>query len=649
MALKSRFLQISDILMFEYIMHEGPNNADESNPTSFIYTKLKNNHTLLLSPISYECVRTLDEESKEKYKILKDPLSINTLNHTVVPTDKNDSMFFHFLDPDYKYIDDTIMNGIYYNQIKPRQYNKHMLNPFSDNGAPLECYYSNITDVRWDSARLYFVNGYDFSNIYGIYMRISVSGNDIKDSKGNIIEKDRLIDLCDIFINKSNFYKLCKYSLNPTMFGNNIYDRYIEVNVACVWDLIQNRYNHDKHFDTEFFENLNIKDDSNIRLSFAYITEEDMSTRILDLNEYTDTDKAKFPSVDTDQIVLEFTRSSVLNGIIPRVDLNSDNLGAYIAECQDMPYLIFYATWRDKPLTAHTVWSFNKGIRLYDRSLIRDDYDEVIGDDYLPEYDMKKWLVIHEIKCSFCMADHVVKEETYSMTQIFANDTDTNKFYYRPIIFDEAVGLYIDNVQIVYTMRLVNSHDKIQFVKVSTLSLYGNMSRYYVKGTSLRTTDLTPYKIYNKIIEQKHENVQNVNNNIKTKYIKVFYNSTEVVLDNQGNIVNGEYNYILNMSQAPKSYKFVFKTLGNNGTYSYMDMSNGYYKILFKDANNGDNLIDPTFSTNMNLYIGEVEFNFNMTMLNKLMEVEEDKRKMSIVAYNEDGSVSSMFDFMYTI
>ena len=648
MALKSRFLQISDIMMFEYVMHEGPNNADESNPTSFIYTKLKDNHTLLLSPISYECVKTIDEKSNDKYKIMKNPLSINTLNHTVVPSDAQDSMFFHFLDPDYKYIDESIMNDIYYNQVKARMYGKHMLNPFNNNSAPLENYYSNITDVRWDSARLYFVNGYDFSNIYGIYMRISVSGNDIKDINGKIIETDRIIDLCDIFINKSTFYKLCKFSINPTMFGNNIYDRYIEVNVACVWDLIKNKYNHN-HYDTELFEALNINDDTQIKLSFAYITEDDMAMRILNLNEYTDADKYEFPNIDKDNIVLDFTRSSVLNGIIPRVDLNSDNLGAYISECHDMPYLIFYATWRDKPLTAHTVWSFNKGIRLYDRSLIRDDYEEEVDDDYKPEYDMKKWLVIHEIKCSFCMADHVVKEETYSMTQIFVNDTDPNKFYYRPIIFDEAVGMYIDNVQIVYTMRLVNSHDKIQFVKISTLSLHGNMSRYYVKGTSLKIADLTPYKVYNKIIEHKHESIHNQNGAQKTKYIKVFYNSTEVVLDDQGNVVNGEYNYTLNVSQAPKSYKFVFKTLGSNGTYSYMDMSNGYYKLFFRDEGGNNNLIDPTFSTNMNLYVGELEFNFNTSMINKMLAVSEEERKMSIVAYNEDGTVSSMFDFMYSI
>ena len=67
-------------MMFEYVMHDGPNNADESNPTSFIYTKLKDNHTLLLSPISYECVKTSDGE-KDKYKILKDDFPIHKEYH----------------------------------------------------------------------------------------------------------------------------------------------------------------------------------------------------------------------------------------------------------------------------------------------------------------------------------------------------------------------------------------------------------------------------------------------------------------------------------------------------------------------------------------------------------------------------------------
>ena len=629
--------------MFEYVMRGEKDNDlinNIQNPSSFIYTRLKDGHTLLLSPVSYECELTVDQETgKEYYKKLKEPYTINTINHTVVPKDAQDSMFYMFLDPDYKYIDESIMNQIYYNQLKIKQYDKYMSNAFDSNGAPLEDYFASIPDVRWDHARLYFVNGYDFSNVYGIYIRITVDGDDTQ------FEKNRQIDLCDLFINKSTFYKLCKFSVNPTMFGNNIYDRYIEISVPCLYDLIKGKY---KDYDgLNFFSVLKIKDDTNVRLSFAYILEEDAETSKLDYKDYKDYEE-EFPSIVNDEVNLDFTRSSVMNGVIPTGDMNSDYLGAYIAEFSDAPYLIFYATWRDKPLTSSIVWQFNKGIRLYDRSLIRDDYDIEVDDDTVVDYDIRKWMVVHDIKCSFCMGDHVVKEETYSMTQIFVSDKDPDKFYYRPIIFDQPVGMYIDNVQIVYTVRLINAHDKIQFVKIATLSLYGNLSKFYAKGTTLGTSELTPYKIYNKIIEQKHESVYGNNGPQKTKYIKVFYDSTDVVVDDNGTPTAGSYNYTLTVSQAPKTYKFVFKNMAPNGTYGYMDLSNGYYKLLFKDAENNDNVIDPTYSENMNVYVGELEYNFSAAMVNKMLAVDEGNRKMSIVTYNEDGSVSSMFDFMYT-
>ena len=51
----------------------------------------------------------------------------------------------------------------------------------------------------------------------------------------------------------------------------------------------------------------------------------------------------------------------------------------------------------------------------------------------------------------------------------------------------------------------------------------------------------------------------------------------------------------------------------------------------------------------MNLYVGELEYNLNSSVLNRMSAVEETERKMSIVVQNEDGTVSSMFDFMYSI
>lgn len=669
MQKKTRYLQISDIIMFEIdLLGEGdPCNIEW--PSSFLTTRLKDGHVLLYSPIAYECARIPDDSQKGyKYKPLKDPLSINTLNHLAVPADEQCSEWYTFLDPDYRYVNKDIENDILHSQIKARQYDVHEVteeytengetksrtirkqytkNAFRFNSAPLETYYSQISDVRWDTAKLYFVNGYDFSNIYGFMMRIYVERNPRRDASGNIVmdESTRYLDLCDIFITKADFYNLVKYMANPIIFGNNIYDRYIEVNFACLYDLIKLNEERPENSNSLAGE-LDIKPDTTIKLSFAYILEDDVMQ--IDRLQYTNAEKIEYDINDTnDKVNCTFTRSSVLNGTIPKDEINSDHLGAYIAECTDAPYLVFYATWRDKPLTKGIVWQFNKGIRLYDTSLIKKEYDYEVDRDYEVNHDMRKWMCMHEIKCSFCMGEEIVKEETYSMNQVFISDTDPYIFYYRPVIFDESVGMYIDNVQIVYTIRFMNVNDKVQFIKTSTMSLYGDLTKYYMKGTTLRTSQLVPYKIYNKIIENKHEHVGGNTGPQKTKYVKVFYNSTEVVLDENGNVTSGNYNYTLTLSQAPKSYKFTFKMIGPNGTYSYMDLSNGYYKLLFKDAEGNDNLIEPTYSKNMNLYVGELEFNINGSMLTKLNDVPEGDKKMSIVNYNEDGSVSSMFDMLY--
>jgi len=639
MAKKTRYLQVSDVMMLEMTMLGDGDRSRIQDPTSMIYTKMVDGHTLLLSPISYECEERIDQDTHDiVYEKSVDPMSLSTLNHLAIPKDKQCSMWYSFLDPDYQYVDNDIMDEIDPNQVKAKCYGRYLSNPIDQGGGAFEQYYSNIPNLRWDTARLYFVNGYDFSNVGGILMRITVNGLD------TVEERERKIDLCDFFVTRSNAYMLTKYMSSPIMFGNNIYDRYIEVNVPCLYDLING---NDGNPQNRIYSDVAIDPHTTMRLSFSYVMENEMEVNTL---EYTLTQLVNLSDVTTENVECSFTRSSVLNGTIPVGNINSDNLGAYIAECTDMPYLVFYATWKDMPLTKETVWRFNKGITLYDTSFMRQDYNYEVEPDYTVESDvMKKWVCMHEIKCSLCMGEYVVKEDKYSMTQLFISDHDPDKFYYRPIIFDEAIGTFIDNVQIVYTMRFMNVNDKVQFVKVASLSLSDGLERFYTKGTSLGVGNLTPYKIYNKIVEHKHEHVGGSNGPQKTKYVRVFYNSTEVVLDDNGNVTTGNYTYTLSVSQAPKSYKFTFKRIAPNGTYYHMDMSNSYFKLLYRDADGATNLIDPTYSQNMNLYVGELEFNFNSVTVNKLQAVEEGDRKMSIVAYNEDGSVSSMFDFLYSI
>ena len=638
---KTRYLQLTDTTMFEYNM-QGENTEPQDIPilTRLIYTETKDGHGALLSTVSCEC----EPDSSSGYKKLMDPASLNTINHFCVPKDSQASMWYHFVDPDYKYVDSSIFYELDPAQIKVKSFSEYLKNPEDPADYPLSCMYDGIYGIRWDSFRLYFVNGYDFSNVYGMMVRVSVD---------QLIDEfhTKPLDLCDFFFTKDNAYKLIKYLPSPILLGNDVYDRYIEVNVPCVYDLITQR---DREHHHTVCDDLNIKNNTVIKLMFSTVDDNDISLAPV---EYTVGDLAgENPETDTlnqnvisENINLSYSKSVTVKGSVPTENINSDNLGCYISEVPNRPYIQFYATWRDNPLTKDIVWRFNKGIRLYDQSYVKRNAEYEVGDDYEVEHSERKWVAMHEIKLSFCMGSTVIKQEVYSMNQIFVSDSDPSIFYYRPMIFDTASGLYIDNIQIVYTMRFVNTDDNVQFIKVASMSLTGNMGKYYAMGTNLTKSDLTPYKVFNRIVENKSGDLSGGMNSPMTKYVKVFYNSTDVILDDNGENVYRNNTYTLPVSQAPKSYKFIFKNPGSDGRYKYMDLTDGYYNLMFKDSGGATVLIEPTYSTNMNMYLGELEFNISSGNLTKMASVDEQNRKMSIVAYNEDGSVSSMFDFNYTM
>jgi hypothetical protein len=434
-----------------------------------------------------------------------------------------------------------------------------------------------------------------------------------------------------------------KYLTSPIIFGNNIYDRYIEVNVPCIYDLMINHENDNPH---PFYDLVNVLPNQSVKMYFGYIMDDDVTIKQMD---YEPSELLLKKGVSL-PVNCTYTFDSILKGKIPTKKINSDNIGVYIAESPDLPYIEFYATWKDMPLTKDIVWKFNKGITLYNQSLVKRDHVYEIDDDYQVEYNMRKWVVMHEIKCSFCKADKVLKEETYTMSQVFVNDTDDTKFKYRPLIFDERLGMDVDNIQVVYTMRLVNVDDKVQFLKVGTLGISDkSVTKYYAKGTSLGFSDTRPFKVYNKIVESSTPvTISNPSGVQTTKYVKVYYNSSNITLyDGVNNYV--PYSYVLNMSQLPKTYKFVFRNVTSDGKYNSVDLSNGIYKLVYKDAGGNINQIEPTYSNNMNLYLGEVEFDFTSAHVNKLMAVMDNNRKMSIVSCAENGYMTSMYDFSYTI
>ena len=632
MSARTRYLQLSDTTMMEYVVNE----TTYDKVDSYIHTVLADGHHAIFSTVENEVDKIGTEYVKRDNA---DIVTLNNILHMAIPADEKSSNLFYFINNDYSLVDENIYTELNSDNIIAKEYGKYCkLNVTSssisdDNSEEKFEIFNTNESLGFDIIKLYFVSGYDFSDIYAGLLRLSVPRNDGK-----------FLDLCNFIYTKGIVHKYIKFMTKPIIFGNFIYDKYIEIAVPSIKNFYKVSYNDKTLGDILLGDNGNNAYEPNVRILFSYIDEDDK--KISDINVY---DR---------NILLEtyknvkciFSKTNSISGIIPTQNLTSDNLGVYIAESPDYPYLEFYGTWKGEPLTNDIVNKFNISIKLYDRAYVRKEATYEVSKDYEVGSNLNQWVVIHEITSELIDTNlNIVKTETYSMSQIFLpTDTDTPRFYYRPILFDDqSLSLEGLTLHIKYLMRFINVEDGIQFLKQGSLSLT-DLNKYNIRLAKLNF-NTTPYKVFNKIVENKQTlALTNTSNKLKSKYVKVFYDSTQITLDVNGEAY-GNNAYTLVLSRSPKNYKFTFKQRDFNNNLKYFDLSDAYYKLYVKESNGNEIVVEPTYSNNMNIGLGELEFNLNTSIINKLKEVSPADRKMSIVCYNTDGTLTSMYDMNFTI
>ena len=632
MSARTRYLQLSDTTMMEYVVNE----TTYDKADSYIHTVLADGHHAIFSTVENEVVKIGTEYVKRDNA---DIITLNNILHMAIPADEKSSNLFYFINNDYSLVDENVYTELNSDNIIVKEYGKYCkLNTAgtslsSDNSEEKFEIFNTSESLGFDVIKLYFVSGYDFSDIFAGLLRLSVPRNDGK-----------FLDLCNFIYTKGIVHKYIKFMTKPIIFGNFIYDKYIEIAVPSIKNFYKVSYNDKTLGDILLGDNGNNAYEPNVRILFSYIDEDDK--KISDINVY---DR---------NILLEtyknvkciFSKTNSISGIIPTQNLTSDNLGVYIAESPDYPYLEFYGTWKGEPLTNDIVNKFNISIKLYDRAYVRKEATYEVSKDYEVGSNLNQWVVIHEITSELIDTNlNIVKTETYSMSQIFLpTDTDTPRFYYRPILFDDqSLSLEGLTLHIKYLMRFINVEDGIQFLKQGSLSLT-DLNKYNIRLAKLNF-NTTPYKVFNKIVENKQTlALTNTSNKLKSKYVKVFYDSTQITLDVNGEAY-GNNAYTLALSRSPKNYKFTFKQRDFNNNLKYFDLSDAYYKLYVKESNGNEIVVEPTYSNNMNIGLGELEFNLNTSIINKLKEVSPTDRKMSIVCYNTDGTLTSMYDMNFTI
>jgi len=447
-------------------------------------------------------------------------------------------------------------------------------------------------EYKMDTVKIHIVSGYNFDDIGGFLLQTRAL-----DTSGN------LVDLANFTYAKQQQVKdnnVIKFSTNALYLGNRFYDKYTEFKVPSIQNLGGTPIENIEH-------QLNIANLSDVYITYSTIFDIQDNQYILD-----------------EQINVQLPISSI-----------ADSFNCFIAESTAGDFIEYYASWNNL-IIGNTIGDIESGrIKLYTSNNPNDNYEEF---EQAYGIGSRKWVLIHEIS----VFEHIpggtsLLTQKYSFTQ---DDNFNLPNYFRPILRNSDIA---SSYSIQYTSRLMNRMDGTQIIRKASFSSM-DPKKYGLKFSRLNVDNLLPYKVFNRI-EAEKPNI-NIGTGIeKTKYVKVFYDTVKVVM-NQFNEIYPQGTGPLFLKSYDSTYKFKFEKIDINDDRINVDLSGAFnYALLFVLDDNTKIEIGPTYSTNMNTVIGELEFKLSEDQLKKLKK--QTNNNYSIIVKNPNGTSYTFYEGIF--
>jgi len=191
----------------------------------------------------------------------------------------------------------------------------------------------------------------------------------------------------------------------------------------------------------------------------------------------------------------------------------------------------------------------------------------------------------------------------------------------------------------------MNRMDGTQIIRKASFSSV-DPKKYGLRFQRLNVDNYIPYKVFNRVEGEANTPLLGGGAQ-KTKFVKIFYDSTQVML-NMNNEVLPQGTGPLFLKQSDGVYLFKFDKVDTNaGNQSVnVDLSGAYnYALVFVLDDQSKIEISPTFSTNMNTTLGELEFKILESQVQKILA--QTKNAYAIVVKNTDGSQYTFYEGLY--
>lgn len=467
----------------------------------------------------------------------------------------------------------------------------------------------NVTTTSYehDTVRVHVISGYNFDDVNGFLLQVRA-----EDSSTGLVKVDLVNFLYDkmAVIGLDAQSDVIHFASQALYLGNRFYDKYIEFKIPSVYALGNDTAGG---WDTSLGQLLDVKQLSDVHIIYS-------SVPVVQQNNTTKNNVFNLP----EQIKVDLPVTS-----------SADRFNLFIAESQVGDFIEYYATWDDTIIGQYMGDIESGRIPLYTSNNPNDNYEE-----FTEQYgtDSPKWVIIHEIYVYEHFGNSSILNQSLTFTQ---NNNFSLPNYFRPVLRNSDID---SSFTIQYICRLTNRMDGTQIIRRGSFTST-DPKKYGLKFGRINVDNILPYKVFNKI-EAEKPNILQGSGVSKTKYVKIFYDTTTIVM-NEKNTIYEQGTGNMYIKNSDSVYKFKFEKINEAADQrENVDLSGAYtYALLFNLDDDSEIEVPLTYSTNMNTALGELEFKITAEQASRLLN--QSLRTFYIIVKNPNGSKYTFYEGIF--
>lgn len=457
------------------------------------------------------------------------------------------------------------------------------------------------TSYVFDTIKVHIISGYNFEDVAGFLLQVRAQ---VDPSAGSLID---LANFTWIKQDEVSPSAVIKFDSNTLHLGNRFYDKYVLLKVPSI------QYSGGNGVSQTLAKSLGIKNLSDVYLTYSTISDINVENYII---------------------------SEATNVQLPVTSV-ADNFNAFITQSSAGDFIEYYATWNNVIIGEYMGDIESGQIALYTSNNPNDNYQEFVS-EY--GYGTNKWVLMHEINVYEQIAGagggSSLLTQKYEFTQA---DNFNTPNYFRPVLINSDID---SSYTIVYTCRLMNRMDGTQIIRQASFAS-SDPKKYGRYLTRLNVENYIPYKVFNRIAADSGVTLTG-SSQLKTKFSKIYVDTTNVVLNANNEIFpQGTGPLFLKNGDGVYNFKFEKFTTTDGVTQQLnVDLSGVFnYALLFVLDDGSKISVPPTYSTNMNATLGNLEFRLTNAQTEQLLKQAKNNYSISII--NPDGTSYTYYQGLY--